>query len=152
MGTQLPLPQRGTVLTQFSAHICCGQMAGLHGSRCHLVIWYGARPQPRRLCVRWRPHSILPPKKGQSPRSPIFGPFLLWPNSCLHQDATWYGGRPQPRGLCGRWGPSPLPNFQPMFIIVSLISLEHCTVHIIIGFFKFISSFSILSILFLEKV
>jgi len=27
MGTQLPLPQRGTAPTQFSAHICCGQMA-----------------------------------------------------------------------------------------------------------------------------
>jgi len=27
MGTQLPLPQRGTDL-QFSAHMCCGQMAG----------------------------------------------------------------------------------------------------------------------------
>ena len=28
--------------------------------------WYGGRPQPRRLCVRWRPRSTLP-KKGQSP-------------------------------------------------------------------------------------
>jgi len=27
MGTQLPLPQRGRA-PQFSAHICCGQMAG----------------------------------------------------------------------------------------------------------------------------
>jgi len=27
MGTQLPLPQRGTA-RQFSAHICCGQVAG----------------------------------------------------------------------------------------------------------------------------
>jgi len=26
-GDQLPLPQRGTAPTQFSAHICCGQMA-----------------------------------------------------------------------------------------------------------------------------
>jgi len=39
----------------------------------------------------------------------IFGPFLLWPNGCMHQDDTWYGGRPQPRGLCVRWGPSPSP-------------------------------------------
>jgi len=37
-------------------------------------------------------------KKGQS--SPIFGPFLLWPNGWMHQHATWYGGRPQPRQLC----------------------------------------------------
>jgi len=37
----------------------------------------------------------------------IFGPFLLWPNAWMHQDATWYGGRPQPRRLCVRWGPEP---------------------------------------------
>ena len=59
------------------------------------VTWYGGRPHPMGLCVRWRPRSTLP-KKGQSP-SPIFGPFLLWPNGCMHQDATWYGGMPQPR-------------------------------------------------------
>ena len=46
------------------------------------------------------------PKKGAEPASSIFGPFLLWPNGWMHQDATWYGGRPQPRGLCVRWGPS----------------------------------------------
>jgi len=28
MGTQLPLPQKGAEPPQFSAHICCGQMAG----------------------------------------------------------------------------------------------------------------------------
>jgi len=49
------------------------------------------------------------PQRGWSP-SPMFGPFLLWPNGWMHQDATWYGGRPQPRGLCVRWGPSPLPK------------------------------------------
>jgi len=90
--------------------------------------WYGARPQPRRLCVRWRPRSLPSTKKGGRAPSPIFGPFLLWPNGCMHQDATWYGGRPQPRGLCVRWGPSPL-NFMPMFIIVIVISLEHGTMH-----------------------
>jgi len=51
------------------------------------------------------PHS----KRGQSP-SPIFGPFLLWPNGWMHQDATWYGGRPQPRQLCVRWDSSLLPQ------------------------------------------
>jgi len=35
--------------------------------------WYGGRPQPRRLCVRWRPSPS--PKRGRSP--PIFGPCLL---------------------------------------------------------------------------
>jgi len=42
------------------------------------------------------------PKNGGGAPSPIFGPFLLLPNGCMHQDATWYGGRPQPRGLCVR--------------------------------------------------
>jgi len=59
-------------------------------------------------------------QKGTEPPSPIFGPFLLWPNGCMHQDATWYGGRRQPRGITR--GPSPL-NFRPMFIIVIVISL-----------------------------
>jgi len=35
------------------------------------------------------------PKKGTE--RPVFGPFLLWPNGWMHQDAIWYGGRPQPR-------------------------------------------------------
>jgi len=35
-----------------------------------------------------------PPQKGSGATSPIFGPFLLWPNGWMHQDATWYGGRP----------------------------------------------------------
>ena len=52
------------------------------------------------------------PQKGAEPPSPIFGPFRLWPNGWMHQDATWYGGRPQPRGLCVRWGPSPLPKMR----------------------------------------
>jgi len=49
------------------------------------------------------------PQRGLSP-SPIFGPFLLWPNGWMHQDATWYGDRPQPRGLWVRCGPSPPPK------------------------------------------
>jgi len=63
-------------------------------------------------------------QNGGQAHSPIFGPFLLWRNGYMHQDATWYGGRPHPRGLCVRWGPSPLPkkgaespDFQPMFIV-----------------------------------
>ena len=29
------------------------------------------------------------PQKGAEPPSPIFGPFLLWPNCSMHQNATW---------------------------------------------------------------
>ena len=31
--------------------------------------WYGDRPRPRRLCVRWEPSSPLPSAKGAQPRS-----------------------------------------------------------------------------------
>ena len=92
--------------------------------------WYGGRPHPRRLCVRCGP-ALPSPKMGQSPL-PNFRPISIVAKRllyrCMHQDATWYGGRPQPRGLCVRWEPSPL-NFLPMFIIVIVISLEHCTKH-----------------------
>jgi len=35
------------------------------------------------------------PQRGWSPLPNFFGPFLLWPNGWMHQDATWYGGGPQ---------------------------------------------------------
>jgi len=86
-----------------------------------------------------------PSPKGTQP--PIFGLYLLRPNGCMDQDASWYGARPQPRRLCVRWGPSPPPNFRPMFIIVIVISLKHCTSLLVCSS----SSSSILCILFLEK-
>ena len=47
---------------------------------------------------------VLPAPKGHSPL--IFGPYLLWPNGRMGQDATWYGGRPRPKRHCARWGRS----------------------------------------------
>ena len=87
------------------------------------VTWYGAKPRPRRLCVRWEPSPLL--QKGAEPPSPIVGPFLLWPNGWMHQDATWYGGRPHHSGLCVRWRPSP-PNFRPMFIVAKRLDGSRC--------------------------
>ena len=92
-------PQIGTT-PQFSAHICCGQMAG--GIKCHLV---GGRPRPKRHCVIWGPSS--PPQKGAELHPEIFGPCLLWPNSWMDQDGIWHVGRPQPRPHCARCGPIP---------------------------------------------
>jgi len=95
---------------------------------------HAGRPQPRRLCVRWRPSSS---PKGAEPPSPIFGPFLLWPNGWMHQDATWYGGRPQPRGLCVRWGSRPPTKFSAhvCYSYCDFVRTLHtCTV--IIGLFK----------------
>ena len=91
-----------------------------------------------------------PPQKGHSPHT-IFGPYLLRLNGCMEQDATWHGGRPQPTGLCVKWGPSHPLNFRPMFIIVIVISLEHCTMHSRYWFVQVQVRFSILCILFLEK-
>ena len=45
-----------------------------------------------------------PPPKWHSP--PTFGPYLLWPNGCMDQDATWYRGRPRPTQHCVLCGPS----------------------------------------------
>jgi len=67
--------------------------------------WYGGRPQPRRLCVRWGP-SPSPPK-GVEPL--IFGLRLVWPNGFINQDATWYGGRPRLRDIVLDGDPAPLP-------------------------------------------
>ena len=71
--------------------------------------WRAGRPHPWPHCVRWGPSSPSrkggpsPPIGGGAP--PIFGPYLLWRNGWMDQDATWYGGTPRPRRLCVRRGP-----------------------------------------------
>jgi len=66
--------------------------------------WHAGRPRPWPQCVRWGPRSPSP--KGTQP--PILGPYLLWPNSSMDQDATWCGGRPRPKRHFIRCGPSSL--------------------------------------------
>jgi len=86
---------------QFSAHICCGQMAAWIKMSLDMKLSLG------------QGESVLdgdhapPPQKGGLPRQ-IFGPWLLRPNSWMDAAGTWHGGRLQPRRLCVRWGPSPL--------------------------------------------
>jgi len=48
--------------------------------------------------------------RGTATPPPIFGPYLLWRNGSIDQDATWHGGRPRPRRHCVRWGPSSPPQ------------------------------------------
>jgi len=55
------------------------------------------------------------PKKAEHP-CPIFGPCLLWPNDCMHQDATWYRGRPQPGDFVLDGDPAPSPIFGPFLL------------------------------------
>jgi len=59
-----PSPKRGrgrvrpmSTVGPIKAHVYCGQTAGWTK-----MPWYGGRPRPRRLCVRWGPSS--PRKKG----------------------------------------------------------------------------------------
>jgi len=65
--------------------------------------WCGGRPQPRRLCVRWRPSPL--PQKGRSPTQ--FSAHVY-----CGQTAAWikmpltYGGRPRRTRHCVRCGPS----------------------------------------------
>jgi len=100
---------------QFSAHICCDQMAE----------WI---KMPLAREVGYGPSDIvldgiqLPlPKKGQSPQ--IFGPCLLWPNGWMDQDGTWHGGGP-PSGhsaLVGTQLPYPKKwNTAPNFRYISI--------------------------------
>jgi len=76
-----PLPQKGPSVSQFSAHVYCGQTAG----------WI---KMPLGTDIGFGPGDIVldgdqaPPKKGAQP--PIFGPCLLWPNGCICQDTSWY--------------------------------------------------------------
>jgi len=114
-------PQRGTA-PQFAAHICCGQMAG----------WI---KMPLGRKVGLDPSDIVldgiqltPPQKG----GPIFGPYLLWPNGCMDQDATLYGGRPRCH-IVVDGDPAPLPkkgtqppNFQPMFVVAKRLDVSRC--------------------------
>ena len=51
-----------------------------------------------------------PPPKKRGAQHPQFWPILthvLWPNGCMHQDATWCGGRSRPWRHCIRWGQLP---------------------------------------------
>jgi len=74
-------PQRGIAL-QFSAHICCGQMAAW--TKMPLGMELGLGPGH---FVLDGDHAPLP-KKGAEPPTQIFGPHLLWPNGWMDQDGT----------------------------------------------------------------
>jgi len=97
-GSRSPTPKGGGgTPKKFSAHIYCSQTAGWM----KLVLGTEVGLSPGDFVLDGDP--VLFP-------SPLFGPFLLWPNGCMHQNATWYGARPRPRRLCVRCGHrSPLP-------------------------------------------
>jgi len=96
MGTQLPLPKGH--ISQFSAHICCVQMAGW----IKMPLGRDVGLSPSDIVLHGDPSPL--PEKGTEP--PIFGSCLLQPKGWMYQDVTWYGSRPQPRPHYVRWGPS----------------------------------------------
>jgi len=113
MGTQLPFRKGAEPPPQFLAHVHCVQTAGwikmalgiqVGLGSVYIVLDLDPAPLPKR--GEGRSPAPLPQKGGGDP-SPIFGPFLLWPNGWMHQDATRYVGRPQPRQVCVRWGQAP---------------------------------------------
>ena len=119
-GDPAPPPLKGhSPPPKYSAHVYCGQTAGWMKLVPGMEV--GLSPDDFVLDV----DPVLFPKRGRSPPLPNFGPFLLWPNGCMHQNATWYRARPRPIRLCVRWGTHcPFPkreadpqNFWPMFIV-----------------------------------
>jgi len=73
---------------QFSAHICCGQMAAWIKMSLGMELGLG----PGDFLLDGDP--APPPQKGAEPPK-IFGPCLLWSNGCMDDAGTWNGGRPQ---------------------------------------------------------
>jgi len=93
-------PQKKGHSPQFLAHVCCGQTAGWIKMPLRTEVGLGQGDT-----VRWGPSSP-PPERGAQQPPQIFGPYLLWPNGWIDQDATWYRGRTQRRPHCVRWGSS----------------------------------------------
>jgi len=85
-GDPAPLPKKGQ-----SPHVYCRQTAGW----IKMVLDMQVGLSPGDLMVF--DGDPAPPQKGGRTPSPILGPFLLWPNGWMHQDAIWYGVRPWPK-------------------------------------------------------
>ena len=104
MGTQLPLPKRGTV-PQFSANVRCGQTTGW--TKIALGMEVGLGPGD---CVRWGPSypGTMPGTEGTPTTTQFWTMFIVAKR--MDEDATWYGGRPRHRPHCSRRGPSSARN------------------------------------------
>jgi len=92
-GDQAPPPPKGHS-PQFSAHICCGQMA----TWIKMVLSMELGLSSADFVLDGDPAPLS--KKGSQPPRQKIGSCLLWPNGWMHQDATWYGDGLQPSGLC----------------------------------------------------
>jgi len=61
---------------------------------------------PSYIVLDWDP---VPSQKGGGAPSQIFGPFLLWPNGWMHQDATRVEVGLSPGEFVLDWDPAPSP-------------------------------------------
>jgi len=76
MGTQIPSPKNGAEpRPQFSAHVCCGQMARCIKTALGMEVGLG----PGHIVLDGNPGP--PPLKEHTP--PIFGQCPLWPNGVM---------------------------------------------------------------------
>ena len=99
MGTELPLPKRGTAPSFRRMSVVAKWLDVL---RCYLM---------------WRQASALAtlcqmgthPSKGTTHAAPVFGPCLWWQDSWMDQDPTWQGGRHCSSRHYVRWGAAPPP-------------------------------------------
>jgi len=103
-GDPAPPLQKGGRASKFSTHLYFGQTAGWIKMALGMEVGLG------------QGHIVLhgdtapPPQNGGGAPSPIVGPFLLWSNGWMHQDATWYGGRPRARDFVLHGDPAPSPK------------------------------------------
>ena len=115
-GPSSPSP-KGTQPPQFSAHICCVQMAAWIKMSLGMEIGLG----PGDFVLDG--DLAAPPlqKRGRSP--PQFWPMSV-ANGWIDQDGTWHGDEPRSRPHCARYGPScppekggRAPNFRSTSIV-----------------------------------
>jgi len=138
-GDPAPLPKRGrSFLPNFRLMFIVAKRLDV----CHLV-WryasaYASRPRhtsiPRHTFFRLRDIVLdvdpATPDKRHTHSHPVFGPYLLWPNGWMDEEAAWYGSRPRLRTHCTRRGPSERgiasPSFRPMSIVATVAHLSYC--------------------------
>jgi len=123
-GNPATLPERGAEPPQKSArsYLHATWVLWPNGWLHQDATWYGGRPRPRRLCVRWDPAR---PRKSAHPPHPMLAHVSsMWPNGWTDQDAYWFAGKPWPSRRCHRWSRSPKKgttlSFRFMFVAKQL--------------------------------
>jgi len=114
MGTQLPLPQRSTARPIFGRHLLWP-----NGCMDQDATWYGGRPRPRRLCVRWGPRSHLPKKTAEPPNFRPTPVVAKW----LHVSRCHLVRLREKRGTA--------PSIRPMSVVVKRLDGQRC--HLVWG-------------------